>query len=163
MQPFNFGGGMISKVTKEDSTWANLPEKFEAGTQNIAGAVGLAAAIDYINKIGIENINQWENHLLKYALNRLKEITGIKIYNPGADSSISLVSFNLDSIHPHDVAGLLDEKKIAIRAGHCCAMPLMEIIKAKGGVCRASFSIYNTLEDIDILVDALKGIQEKFK
>jgi cysteine desulfurase/selenocysteine lyase len=162
LQPFNFGGGMISKVTKEDAEWAKIPEKFEAGTQNIAEAIGLAESLSYIKKIGLENISQWENYLLKYALKRLKEVPGIKIYNPGADSSISLVSFNLPGIHPHDVAGLLNEKKIAIRAGHCCAMPLMEILNAKGGVCRASFSFYNTLEDIDALVETLKEIQQRF-
>lgn len=163
LPPFNFGGGMISKVTKEDSKWANPPEKFEAGTQDVAGAIGLAEALNYLKKVGLEGIKEWENYLLKYAFRRLKEIPEIKIYNPGEDKSVSLVSFNLPGIHPHDVAGLLNEKKIAIRAGHCCAMPLMEILKASGGVCRASFSLYNTLEDIDLLVDILKEIQEKFK
>ncbi|MCX6749320.1 MAG: SufS family cysteine desulfurase [Candidatus Pacearchaeota archaeon] len=162
LPPFNFGGGMISKITKENSEWANPPEKFEAGTQNIAEAIGLAESLSYLKKISLENIKEWENYLLKYALKRLKEVPDIKIYNPGEEKSVSLVSFNLLGIHPHDIAGLLNEKRIAIRAGHCCAMPLMEILKAKGGVCRASFSFYNTLEDIDILVDALKEIQKKF-
>ena len=162
MPPFYFGGGMITKVTKENSEWTKIPEKFEAGTQNICGAVGFAEAINYLKKIGIKNIKEWEDYLFKYALKRLKEIPEIKIYNP-EENSISLISFNLSGIHPHDVAGLLNEKKIAIRAGHCCAMPLMEILKSKGGVCRASFSIYNTLEDIDLLVDVLKEIQEKFR
>jgi len=163
LPPFNFGGGMIGKVTKEDSEWAGIPEKFEAGTQNIAEAIGLAESINYLKKIGLKEVREWESYLLKYALKRLKEIPGIKIYNPGDEKSISLVSFNLPGIHPHDVAGLLDEKKIAIRVGHCCAMPLMEILNSKGGVCRASFSLYNTLEDIDLLVDSLKEIQEMFK
>ena len=163
LPPFNTGGGMIESVDSEKSTWAKIPEKFEAGTQNIADAVGLAAAIDYMNKIRFENISEWEKNLLKYALKRLKEVPSIKIYNPGEDKSISLVSFNLQGIHPHDVASLLDEKKIAIRAGHMCAMPLMEKLGVKGGVCRASLSFYNTFEDIDALVDTLKEIQEKFK
>ena len=163
MEPFNFGGGMIETVDFKDSSWKSGPEKFEAGTQNIAGAVGLAAAIDYKKNIGHENIAKWESYLLKYALKRLKEVPGIEIYNPGADSSISLVSFNLHGIHPHDVAELLNEKKIAIRAGHMCAMPLMKKLGLQGGVCRASFSFYNTFEDIDALVDSLKEIQEKFK
>ena len=163
LEPFNFGGGMIETVDWQSSTWKSSPEKFEAGTQNIAGAVGLASSVDYMKKIGIENIRNWEDQILKYALKRLKEVPGIKIYNPGADSSISLVSFTLPGIHPHDVAELLNEKKIAIRAGHMCAMPLMSTIKEKGGVCRASLSFYNTFEDIDALVDSLKEIKEKFK
>jgi len=162
LDPFNLGGGMIESVGFQDSSWKTGPEKFEAGTQNIAEAVGLAGAIDYIKKIGLEKINSWEKKLTDYALKRLKEVPGIKIYNPGTDSSVSLVSFNLPGIHPHDVAELLNEKKIAIRAGHMCAMPLMEILKAKSGVCRTSFSFYNTLEDIDALVDSLKEIQKKF-
>ncbi|MDP3991900.1 MAG: cysteine desulfurase [Nanoarchaeota archaeon] len=163
MEPFNFGGGMIEAVGWQGSTWKETPEKFEAGTQNIAGTVGLAESLNYIKRIGFENMGKWEDYLLKYALKRLKEVPGINIYNPGADSSVSLVSFNVGSIHPHDVAELLNEKKIAIRAGHMCAMPLMEVLGVKGGVCRASFSFYNTLEDIDALVDSLKEIKEKFK
>ena len=163
MPPFMFGGGMIEKVSWQDSTFTTIPEKFEAGTQNIAEAIGLATAIQYIKNIGTEKIKEWENFLLRYALKRLNEIKNIKIYNPGADLSTSIISFPLDSIHPHDVASLLDQKKIAIRAGHCCAMPLMEILKAKGGVCRLSFLLYNTLEDIDILVDSLKEIQKRFE
>ncbi len=163
IEPFNFGGGMIEAVNFKDSSWKETPEKFEAGTQNIAGAVGLAESLNYIKKIGIKNIEKWENYLLKYALKRLNEVPGIKIYNPGADSSVSLVSFSLLGIHPHDVAELLNEKKIAIRAGHMCTMPLMEILGVQGGVCRASFSFYNTLEDIDVLVDSLKEIQKRFE
>jgi len=163
LPPFNTGGGMISKVTKESSEWASPPQRFEAGTQNISGAIGLAEAISYINKIGIENIKEWESYLLKYSIKRLKEIPNIKIYNSGEEKSASIVSFNLPGIHPHDVAEMLNEKKIAIRAGHMCAMPLMEKLSVKGGVCRASFSFYNSLEDIDALIDTLKKIQEKFK
>jgi len=106
---------------------------------------------------------EWEDYLLKYALKRLKEIPSIKIYNPGADSSVSLVSFNLPGIHPHDVASLLDQKKIAVRAGHMCAMPLMSSLGVKGGVCRVSLAFYNTFEDVDALVDALKEIRERFE
>ena len=162
IEPSSFGGGMIESVFLDSSTWRNPPEKFEAGTQNIAGAVGLAESLSYIKKIGLDNIEKWENYLLKYALSRLKEIPSIKLYNSNSDKSVSLISFNLPGIHPHDVAELLNEKKIAIRAGHMCAMPLMETLKAKGGVCRASFSFYNTLEDIDVLVDSLKEIQMRF-
>ncbi len=161
--PFNFGGGMIKKVTWQNSEWADAPQKFEAGTQNIAEAVALAEASRYIQKIGINNINSWERELTGYALRKLNNIDSIKIYNPGSDKSSSLVSFNIKNIHPHDVAELLNKKKIAIRAGHQCAMPLMEKINTHGGVCRASLSIYNTFEDVDALVDALKEIREKFK
>lgn len=163
LPPFNFGGGMIEKVSFNDSSWTNPPEKFEAGTQNVSGAIGFAEALEYMKKIGMENIREWESFLLKYSIKRLKEIPGIEIYNPGEGKSVSLISFNLPGIHPHDVAELLNQKKIAIRAGHMCAMPLMEVIKAKGGVCRASLCFYNTLEDIDALIDELKEIQEKFK
>ncbi len=162
LPPFNTGGGMIESVSVDSSTWQNTPEKFEAGTQNIAGAVGLAAAIDYIKKVGIENIKEWENQLLKYTLKRLNEVSNIKIYSSGLDKSVSLISFNLPGIHPHDVASLLDQKKIAIRAGHMCVMPLMSALGVKGGVCRVSLAFYNTFEDIDVLVDSLKEIQERF-
>ena len=104
-----------------------------------------------------------ENQLLKYALKRLKEISNIIIYNSGANKSVSLISFNIKNIHPHDVASLLDQKKIAIRAGHMCAMPLMSSLRVKGGVCRTSFSFYNTFEDIDALVDSIKEIQGRFE
>ena len=163
MSPFMTGGGMIERVSLQDSTWAKIPEKFEAGTQNIPAAVGLAKSIDYLKSIGFQEIMAWERFLLRYTLKRLKEIPDIKIYNPGEESSVSLVSFNLLGIHPHDVAELLNQKKIAIRAGHMCAMPLMSVLKSPGGVCRASLAFYNTLEDIDALVESLKEIQEKFK
>ncbi len=163
LEPFGFGGGMIETVFPDSATWAKIPEKFEAGTQNIAGAVGLAEAIGYIKNVGYENIVKWENYLFNYALKRLNEIKDIKIYNSGKNNSVSLVSFTLPGIHPHDVAELVNEKKIAIRAGHMCAMPLMSVLKSKGGVCRASFSFYNTFEDVDALVDSLKEIQEKFR
>ncbi|MGA2130057.1 MAG: SufS family cysteine desulfurase [Candidatus Pacearchaeota archaeon] len=163
LPPFNFGGGMIEFVKFDSATWTKLPEKFEAGTQNIAEAIGLAEAIDYTKKIGLDNIKEWEAYLLKYALKRLNEVPGIKIYHPNTGESIPVISFTLGSIHPHDISEILNEKKIAVRAGHCCAMPLMSIINAKNGVCRASLAFYNTLEDIDALVDSLKEAQEKFK
>ena len=111
----------------------------------------------------MKEISEWEEFLLKYGLKRFSEIKNIKIYHSENSKTVPIISFTLDSIHPHDVAGLLNEKKVAIRAGHCCAMPLMEVLKAKGGVCRASFSLYNTLEDIDILIDSLKEIQKRFE
>ncbi len=163
MRPFNFGGGMIKKVTSEDAEWADIPQKFEAGTQNVAGVVGLAEAVHYMEKIGMENIHNWERELTRYALEKMKDIEDIEIYNPGAEKSAGIVSFNIKGVHPHDVAGLLNENKIAIRAGHHCAMPLMEVLKSKGGVCRASFSVYNTFEDVEALVKGLKNIKEKFE
>jgi len=160
--PFNFGGEMIKRVTWKNASWADIPMKFEAGTPNIAGAIGLGMAIKYIQKIGIENIEEWEKTLLRCASSKLKEIEGIKIYNAGLTKSSGIISFNLKKIHPHDVAQLLDEKGIAIRAGHHCNMPLMKKLGISG-TCRASFYIYNTFEDIDALVSALKKIKERFE
>lgn len=162
LEPFNLGGGMIKHVSLETAEWADIPERFEAGTQNIGEAVALAEAIKYIKKIGIENIERWEKELLKYALDKLKGVPGIEIYNPRADKSASVVSFNLKGIHPHDVAQLLNEENIAIRPGHQCALPLMKSLGIKGGVCRATLSFYNTFEDIDRLVSALHKINRKF-
>ncbi len=165
MQPVSFGGGMIKKVGLDSTEFADMPEKFESGTQNIADAVGLAEAIKYLEGLGLDNIKKWETELLAYALRSLKEIEGVKVYNPGAEKSSSTISFTLDGIHPHDVAELLNKDGIAIRAGHMCAMPLIESLglTSKGGLCRASFSFYNTFEDIDALTKSLKKINEKFK
>jgi len=163
MPPFNFGGGMIKRVEWGSAEWADIPEKFEAGTQNIAEAIGLGEAIKYLEKIGLENIADWEKQLTNYALEKLKEIPGIKIYNPGADKSAGIISFSLGKIHPHDVSALLDEKGIVIRAGHCCAMPLMKKLGIPQGVSRISFSIFNTFEEIDNITEALKKIQKRFE
>ena len=159
--PFNFGGGMIKRVEWGSAEWADIPEKFEAGTQNIAGAIGLGEAIKYLEKIGLENIADWEKQLTNYALEKLKEVPGIKIYNPGSDKSAGIISFSLGKIHPHDVSALLNEKGIAIRAGHCCAMPLMKKLGIPQGVSRISFSTFNTFEEIDKLIDVLKEIEVK--
>jgi len=159
--PFNFGGGMIKKVEWGSAEWAELPEKFEAGTQNIAEAIGLREAIKYLEEIGLKNIADWERELTKYALKKLGEIPEIKIYNPGSDKSAGIISFNLEKIHPHDVSSLLNEKRIAVRAGHGCAMPLMKKLGIPQGVSRISFSIFNTFEEIDKLTDALKKIMVK--
>jgi cysteine desulfurase / selenocysteine lyase len=162
LPPFLFGGGMIKKVTYKDSEWANIPEKFEAGTQNIAETIALAKAIEYIEKIGIENISQWESELLKYSLEKLKQIKDIEIYNPGIKQSISVLSFNPKGIHGHDVASLLNNNNIAIRAGHNCAMPLIEKLNVPS-VSRVSLAFYNTFEDIDKLAESLIKIKTKFK
>ena len=161
LSPFNFGGEMIKRVTYENASWADIPLKFEAGTPNIAGAIGLGKAIEYMGKIGMGNISNWGKRLTNYALDKLKDVEGIKIYNPGRNVS-SIISFNLLGIHPHDVASLLDSYGITIRAGHHCNMPLMKILGVSG-TCRISFSIYNTFEDVDMLVFALKKIKEKFE
>lgn len=162
MPPFQFGGGMINSVSYNNASWTEIPEKFEAGTQNIAGAIGLAEAVKYIRKIGIKNIEKYEKKLTQIALNKLKKINGIEIYSPGSKNSLSIISFNIKEIHPHDVASILNEENIAIRAGHHCCMPLMKKLQIPG-TCRISFGIYNTKEDIDKLINGLKKVQETFK
>jgi len=162
MSPFLFGGGMIKKVDLENAEWADIPEKFEAGTQCISESIALAQAIKYLEKIGMENIERWEKILLRYALMKMNKISGLEIYNPEYDKSIGLISFNLIGIHPHDVAQIMNEDGIAIRPGHQCAMPLMKILGAPGGVCRASFYFYNTFEDIDKMISSILKIKKKF-
>ncbi len=160
LSPFEFGGGMIKKVSLEESEFANIPEKFEAGTPNISGAIALGGAINYLNKIGMNQIENWERELLKYALEKIKEIENIEIYNSKENSS-GILSFNLNGVHPHDVASMLNDYGIAVRAGHHCNMPLMKKLGISGTV-RASFYIYNTFEDIDKLVEGIKKVREKF-
>jgi len=162
LPPFNFGGGMISKVAFEDSQWAEIPEKFEAGTQPIAQVIGLEKAIKYLEKIGMENIEKYEKELTLYALEKIKGIGGIKILN-NKENSIGIISFDIPGIHPHDIATLMNEKNIAIRAGHSCAMPLMDKLGLKAGVSRVSFYIYNSKEDIDKFIEVLKEIKGVFK
>lgn len=161
LPPFMFGGGMIKDVSFKSAAWAPIPEKFEAGTQNVAEVVGLAESVKYIERLGIGYIHEWENILKDYALKKLKDVEGIEIYHPSS-GSVPVISFNLKGVHPHDVASLLDEKRIAIRAGHNCAIPLMKKLGLKGGVSRVSLAFYNTFQDIDKLVDTLKEINLKF-
>jgi cysteine desulfurase/selenocysteine lyase len=154
MEPFNLGGHMISKVRFEETTWGEIPHKFEAGTSPIAEAVGLGAAIDYLNDIGIEAIEAHEQELAAIALERLGEIPGVVLYGPPADRRAGIVSFNVEGIHPHDVAQVLDSEGVAIRAGHHCCQPLM----ARLGVAatnRASFYLYSVPEEVDRLVDGI--------
>jgi cysteine desulfurase / selenocysteine lyase len=154
MEPFNLGGHMIRKVTFEKTTWGEVPGKFEAGTQPIAEAVGFGAAIDYLNDVGMGAIEQYEHELAAYALGRMGEVPGITLYGPPADRRAGIVSFNVEGIHPHDVAQILDLEGVAIRAGHHCCQPLM----AKLGVAatnRASFYLYTLPEEIDRLVEGL--------
>jgi cysteine desulfurase / selenocysteine lyase len=160
MEPFNLGGHMIRKVSFEETTWGDVPGKFEAGTQPSAEAVGFGAAIDYLEAVGMEAIEEHEHELAAYALERLGEIPGITLYGPPAERRAGIVSFNVDSIHPHDVSQVLDWEGIAIRAGHHCCQPLMR----KLGVTatnRASFYLYTLPEEIDRLIDGLLKVKEK--
>ncbi|MEX0933068.1 MAG: SufS family cysteine desulfurase [Candidatus Pacearchaeota archaeon] len=163
LPPFNFGGGMIKNVFLEKSLFQDAPERFEAGTQNIAGAIGLSEAVNYLNKIGMKNVLEWENKLAKYSIKKLRKIQGVKIYAPDSNLSSGIVSFNLNGIHPHDISELLNREGIAVRAGHHCAMPLMRSLNMNsGGTVRISFSVYTTLEDIDKLVNVLNKINKIF-
>ena len=159
MEPVEFGGEMIDFVEKFDSTWKELPWKFEGGTPIIAGAIGLGAAIDFLTDIGLENIVQHEEKLAKYALDRLKEIDGLTIYGP--TTRAALVTFNLGDVHPHDVSTVLDTEGIAIRAGHHCAQVLMKQLDVSA-TARASMYVYNTEEDIDRLAEGLVKTKEYF-
>lgn len=159
MEPVEFGGEMIDFVEKYDSTWKELPWKFEGGTPIIAGAVGLGAAIDFLTEIGMDNILQQEEKLVQYALNKLRMIDGIEIYGP--EDRAGLVTFNLGDVHPHDVSTVLDTEGIAVRAGHHCAQPLMKWLNVSA-TARASMYLYNTEEDIDRLVAGLLKAKEYF-
>ena len=154
MPPFLGGGEMIRTVSLNDSTWNGIPWKFEAGTPNIAQAIGLGAAIDYINKIGLENIHEYEQELLNYALEKMQEIPGINIYG-AAQKRGAVISFNVENIHPHDLAQFLDNDGIAIRAGHHCTQPIMKKlgVPATG---RASFYVYNSKEDVVSLCESIE-------
>ena len=154
MEPFNLGGHMISKVRFEETTWGEIPHKFEAGTSPIAEAVGLGAAIDYLNAVGIEAIEVHEQELAALALDRLAEIPGVVLYGPPADRRAGIVSFNVEGIHPHDVAQVLDSEGVAIRAGHHCCQPLMTRLGV-AATNRASFYLYTVPEEIDRLVDGI--------
>ncbi|WP_029271508.1 aminotransferase class V-fold PLP-dependent enzyme [Flavobacterium sp. KJJ] len=156
LPPYQGGGEMIKEVTFEKTTYADLPHKFEAGTPNIAGGIVLGTAIDYLNNIGFENIQQYENELLEHATKRLLEIEGLKIYGTGKKASV--VSFNIDGIHPYDIGSIIDKLGIAVRTGHHCAQPIMNFFCIPGTI-RASFSFYNTKEEIDTMVEAVKKAQ----
>jgi len=161
-KPIEFGGEMIDFVDLYDSTWKELPWKFEGGTPNIAGAIGLGAAIDYLTNIGMERIRQHEHELVAYALSEMEKIEGLQIYGPkDPEKRCGLITFNLDGVHPHDLATVLDMRGIAIRAGHHCAQPLMKWLKVSA-TARASFYLYNNKEDIDALIEGLHAAKEYF-
>ncbi|MCX7546387.1 cysteine desulfurase [Xanthomarina sp. F1114] len=158
LPPYQGGGEMIAEVTFEKTTYADLPHKFEAGTPNICGGIAFGAAIDYLNTIGFDNIETYEHELLEYATKNLLEIEGLKIYGPSNSAlknKTSVISFNLEGIHPYDVGTILDKLGIAVRTGHHCAQPIMDYFKIPGTV-RASFAFYNTKKEVDALVAGVK-------
>jgi len=157
LPPYQGGGEMIKEVSFEKTTYAELPHKFEAGTPNISGGIVLGVAIDYMNKIGFGNIQEQEKLLLHYGTEKLLAIEGLKIYGPEVSSGnkTSVISFNIDGIHPYDIGTIIDKKGIAVRTGHHCAQPIMSFFEIPGTI-RASFAFYNTIEEIDTMVDAIK-------
>ena len=163
MPPFLMGGDMIEYVYEQNTTYAPLPNKFEAGTQNVEGVVGLGAAIDYIESIGYKTINKVEQEVTEYAVNELYKLNFIEMYvTPNKQNHSSVISFNVKGVHPHDVASILDVNGVCIRSGNHCAQPLLRYM-GMDSTCRASFSIYNTKEDVDKLVDALNKTYKMFE
>lgn len=163
MPPFLFGGDMIEYVYEQDTVFAPVPAKFEAGTQNVEGAVGLEAAINYLNKIGMENVEKIENEIVEYAMKELAKLDFITVYGPkNINKRAGVISFNVNGIHPHDVASILDNNNVCIRSGNHCAQPLLKYMNLES-TCRASFYIYNTKEDVDNLIKALYKTYDVFK
>jgi cysteine desulfurase / selenocysteine lyase len=161
MEPFLLGGHMIKRVRFEETTWGDLPHKFEAGTAPMAEAVGLGAAIDYLEDIGFEAIEEHEHELVVYALERLADVPGIELYGPPPERRAGIVSFNLDNVHPHDVSQVLDWENVAIRGGHHCTQPLMKRLGV-AATCRASFYVYSIREEVDRLVEGLLKAKKAF-
>ena len=157
LPPYQGGGEMIAEVTFEKTTYADLPHKFEAGTPNISGGIVLGTAIDYMNSIGFDNIAAYEQELLDYGTKRLQEIEGLTIYGT-TENKASVISFNIEGIHPYDIGTIIDKLGIAVRTGHHCAQPIMNFFNIPGTI-RASFAFYNTKEEIDIFVEAVKKAQ----
>ncbi len=163
ISPFLMGGDMIEYVYEQDTTFASLPNKFEAGTQNVEGVVGLGSAIDYIEKIGYDAIQEKEHEILKYAREELRKLDFLDLYLTNTDEHhSSVISFNIKGVHPHDVASILDSEKVCVRSGNHCAQPLMRYLGIDS-TCRASFAFYNTKEDVDKLVNALEKAYNMFK
>jgi cysteine desulfurase/selenocysteine lyase len=162
MDPLIFGGHMISEVTCDASRWAGLPAKLEGGTHAIAQAIALGAAVDYVQQLGWEKIQAHEKQLVERAFQRLSEIPGLRIHGPGPAHRGSIVSFTVDGAHPEDLAQLLDRRGVCVRHGHHCTMPLHNWLGVSATV-RASFAIYNTLEEIDYLVEALHFALQKLR
>lgn len=162
MPPYIVGGDMIEYVYEQSATFAELPAKFEGGTQNVEGAVGLGAAIDYLGEIGIDDINKIEKELMEYAIDKLKALPYVKIFGPkNLGHRSGVISFSIDGVHPHDVASIFDSYGVAIRSGNHCAQPLMKFMDINA-TCRASFYLYNTKEDVDKLIEATQKTYEMF-
>jgi cysteine desulfurase/selenocysteine lyase len=155
------GGDMISRVSLDGSAWNELPYKFEAGTPSVAQAIGLGYAVDYLNQIGMDNIHRYEQIIIEYALERLEEIPGVIVYGPEASKKGAVAAFSVAGIHPHDVAQMLDAEGVAVRAGHHCAMPLHDHLCVPA-TSRASFYLYNILQEVDVLVEALYKAKHAF-
>ena len=163
MKPFHGGGDMIREVHKYETTWNDLPYKFEAGTPNVADVICFAAAIDYLTGIGMDNVRNHEIELTKYALEKMSKIKGLTLYGPqDPEKASGVISFNFNDVHPHDVATIIDKNGVAIRSGHHCAQVLMEKLNV-AATNRASFYIYTTKEEIDILIDSLEQVAKVFK
>lgn len=163
MTPFLMGGDMIEYVYEQDTTFAPLPNKFEAGTQNVEGVIGLGAAIDYIENLGYNKINELEKEVVYYAIEKLKKIEYLTLYlTPNKENHSAVISFNIKGVHPHDVASILDSDGVCVRSGNHCAQPLLRFLGIDS-TCRASFYFYNTKEDVDKLVKALDKAYNMFK
>ncbi|MEJ2357723.1 MAG: aminotransferase class V-fold PLP-dependent enzyme, partial [Deinococcales bacterium] len=161
MPPFLGGGEMIRRVTVEDSSYADIPARFEAGTPPVAEAVGMAAAIDYLEAVGMEAVAEHDAALARYALERLEGVEGVTLYGPRGDDRGGIVTFNIDGVHPHDVATALDAEGIAIRSGHHCAQPLGRALHANA-TARASFYLYTTHDEVDRFVEAVVRTRDFF-
>ncbi len=163
LEPFMYGGDMIEEVTLDDSTWSELPWKFEAGTPNVAGAIGLGAAVDYITSIGIEEMAAHEREITSYALTRLAATASLRVIGPGDEPGRGgAISFEIEGVHPHDTAHMLGQRGISVRGGHHCAMPLMQELGLPG-TTRASFGIYSDNKDVDALIEGIGDIKKTFK
>ncbi len=163
MEPFLRGGDMISSVTLEGATWNELPWKFEAGTPSIADGIALGAAVDYLMDLGLENVYAHERRLLEYALERLLKLEGVVVYGPhDPEDRLGVISFNVEGVHPHDLASVLDEEGIAVRSGHHCAQPLMRRLRMDN-TARASFYIYNTEDEVDRLIEGIQRAKRLFR
>ena len=158
MPPFLSGGDMIEYVEEQTTTFAELPQKFEAGTQNVGGAAGLSAAIDYLQSVGFDEIERIERDLMSYAIAELKKIPYVELYGCDAENKIGIVAFNIKDVHPHDTATILDAEGVAIRAGHHCAQPLIKYL-GQNSTCRASFYFYNTRRDVERLIEAIQKVR----
>ena len=162
MEPFLYGGSMIETVTMTDSTWAEAPKRFEAGVPNMAQAVGLAAALDYLDVVGLSKIHQWELHLTELALKGLKEIDGVKVIGPqGLENRGGVISFTIAGLHPHDIGQVMDQYGVAVRTGHHCAWPLIRKLGLTG-TTRASFYLYNDESDVEVFLESVAGARDYF-